>query len=77
MKPLFMSFPHQTFDLTEVKVHRKPDGTIALYHPKEWEAKPRQVLNTHLGTAVELTPYLVTDWEETPLPSVAYKRRTQ
>jgi hypothetical protein len=70
MKPVHQCIPHQTFDLTEGKLVRKPDGSVVMHFPKKWEALPRQTMPTNTpGRMVDWVPYLITEWEEIPLPS--------
>lgn len=68
MKPTHDYTGHQTFDLTECKVHvlDNPDGTrrLVAFVPKTFSAGAKTQVNTVNGAQPALRPFLVSAWEE-------------
>ena len=65
MKQMYHTTGHQTFDLTECKVHYV-DGKYVVSRPSKWTAGKPQEMHSVMGP-VMLRPYLVTEWTEVEL----------
>lgn len=70
MKPADIYTSHQTFDLTECKVHaiKNDDGStrIVARYPKLWLPFEKRMVSTVAGPK-EMRPYIVTEWHEVTL----------
>lgn len=69
MKQLYHIAGHQTFDLTECKLHRlEEDGKVRFVacYPKKWRTADPIEMNTMKGP-MTLRPYWITEWEEVEL----------
>jgi hypothetical protein len=69
MRPTHEYTTHQTFDLTECKVHCLVDAStgkrrVVVLVPKEWEAGERRDMPAVNGETVSMRPFRVTAWEE-------------
>lgn len=73
MKPVDVHAGHQTFDLTECKVHalKNDDGStrIVARYPKAWVPGEKRQMQAVAGI-VEMRPYIVTEWREVVLMTI-------
>lgn len=71
MKQLYHTAGHQSFDLTECKIHRIVDADgkarFIVSYPKKWEASEKQPMALARGGEASLRSFNVLEWEEVEL----------
>jgi hypothetical protein len=69
MKPAHEYTRHATFDLTEGKIHLRPDGQVSILFPKRWETQEKREMHTVKGEVVNWRQYLILEWDEYIIPA--------